>query len=195
MKLSHNNGGSKIPCYNPVKTGLEVRIMPFAEKLSKLRKDKRLTQEDLSKKVGVGISQMRRYEKGASSPTLEVIKNMAKTLGVSSDELIFDENEGVAPARILDRKLLEQFEMLAQMNPHDKDAVQTIIESMIIKSRLEEVMPPKSDTAWSKEMRKVVSEFRKGAEGYSEEEIDSIVDEAVSAVRAEKKHKRVKVGA
>ena len=169
--------------------------MPFAEKLSKLRKDKGITQEELAKKVGVGIAQMRRYEKGASSPTLEVIKNMAKTLGVSSDELIFDENEGVAPARILDRKLLEQFEMLAQMIPHDKDAGQTIIESMIIKSRLEEVMPPKSDTAWTKEMQKVVSEFRKGAEGYSEEDIDSIVDEAVAAVRAEKKHKRVKVGA
>lgn len=169
--------------------------MPFAEKLAKLRKDKGLTQEDLAKKVGVGIAQMRRYEKGSSSPTLEVIKNMARTLGVSSDELIFDENEGVAPARILDRKLLEQFEMLAQMNPHDKDAIQTIIESMIIKSRLEEVMPPKSDTTWTKEMRKVVSEFRKGAEGYSEEDIDSIVDEAVAAVRSEKKHKRVKVGA
>lgn len=169
--------------------------MPFAEKLAKLRKDKGLTQEDLSKKVGVGIAQMRRYEKGSSSPTLEVIKNMARTLGVSSDELIFDENEGVAPARILDRKLLEQFEMLAQMNPHDKDAIQTIIESMIIKSRLEEVMPPKSDITWTKEMQKVVSEFRKGAEGYSEEDIDSIVDEAVAAVRTERKHKRVKVGA
>jgi transcriptional regulator with XRE-family HTH domain len=195
IKRSHNNGSSKIPCYNPVKTGPEVRVMPFAEKLSKLRKDKGLTQEDLAKKVGVGIAQIRRYEKGASSPTLEVIKGMAKTLGVSADELIFDENEGVAPTRILDRKLLEQFELLSQMNPHDKDAVQTIIESMIIKSRLEEVMPPKSDTAWTKEMRKVVSEFRKGAQGYSEEEIDSIVDEAVAAVRAEKKHKRAKVGA
>jgi transcriptional regulator with XRE-family HTH domain len=169
--------------------------MPFAEKVAKLRKDKGLTQEDLAKKVGVGIAQMRRYEKNASSPTLEVIKNMAKTLGVSADELIFDENEGVAPARILDSKLLEQFELLSQMNPHDKDAVQTIIESMIIKNRLEEVMPTKSDTAWTKEMRKVVSEFRKGAEGYSEEEIENIVDEAVAAVRAEKKHKRVNVGA
>ncbi|MBI4823397.1 MAG: helix-turn-helix transcriptional regulator, partial [Nitrospirae bacterium] len=48
--------------------------MPFAEKLSKLRKDRGLTQEELAKKVGVGIAQMRRYEKGASSPTLEVIK-------------------------------------------------------------------------------------------------------------------------
>ncbi len=195
MNRSHNNGSSKIPCYNPVKTRLEVRVMPFAEKLSKLRKDKGLTQEDLAKKVGVGIAQMRRYEKGASSPTLEVIKNMAKTLGVSSDELIFDEKEGVATARILDKKLLEQFETISNLNPRDRDALVTIIESVIIKNKIQEVMPPMSDTVWTKEMQKVVSEFRKGAEGYSEEEIDSIVDEAVSAVRAEKKHKRVKVGA
>lgn len=166
--------------------------MPFAEKLAKLRKDKGLTQDELAKKIGVGIAQMRRYEKGGSSPTLEVIKNMAKTLGVSADELIFDENEGVAPAHILDRKLLEQFEMLSRMNPHDKEALQTIIDSMIIKSRLQEVM---SDTAWTKEMGKVVSEFRAGAEGYSEEEIDNIVDEAVAAVRAEKKQRRARVGA
>jgi transcriptional regulator with XRE-family HTH domain len=197
MKRSHNNGSSKIPCYNPVKTGLEVRVMPFAEKLSKLRKDKGLTQEDLAKKVGVGIAQMRRYEKGASSPTLEVIKAMSKTLGVSADELIFDENEGVAPSRILDRKLLEQFELISRLNPHDKDAVQTIIESVIIKNKLQEVMPPMSDTVWTKEMKKVVSEFRKGAEEYSGEEIESIVDEAVTAVRGaeNKRSKRVKVGA
>lgn len=44
-------------------------------------------------------------------------------------------------------------------------------------------------------MRKVISEFRKGAEGYSEKEIDDIVDEAVAAVRAEKKLKREKIGA
>jgi transcriptional regulator with XRE-family HTH domain len=169
--------------------------MPFAQKLSRLRKDKGLTQEELAKRVGVGIAQMRRYEKGASSPTLEVIKNMAKTLGVSSDELIFDKNEGVASARILDRKLLEQFEMLSRLNPHDKEAVMTILESVIVKNRIQEVLPPMSDTAWTREMRKVVAEFRKGAEGYSEEEIESIVDEAVSAVRTEEKHKRVKLGA
>jgi len=168
--------------------------MPFAKKLAKLRKEKGLTQEDLAKMIGVGIAQVRRYEKGASSPTLEVIKNMAKALAVSSDELIFDEHEGVAPARILDKKLLKQFEMLAEMNPHDKDAIQTVIESMIIKNRLEDVMHPQSDAAWTKEMGKVVSEFRKGAEGYTEEEIDSIVDEAVAAVRGEKKQKRARVG-
>jgi len=142
----------------------------------------------MAKKAGVGIAQLRRYEGGKSSPTLEVIKNIAKTLGVTTDELIFDEEEGVAFNKLVDRKLLEQFEIVTKMNPHDKDAIKTILESMILKSKLEDIMPSRSDTTWSKEMRKVVSELRKGAEGYTEEEIESIVDEAVMAVRAEQRH-------
>ena len=168
--------------------------MSFAKKLSKLRKEKGLTQQEMAKKVGVGIAQIRRYEKGTSSPTLKVIKNIAKTLGTSTDELIFDKNEGVAPAIILDRNLLIQFEIVSRMDSHDKDAVKTILESMIIKNRLEEVIPFKKDAVWSREMRKVVSELRKGSEEYSEEEIDSIVDDAVKAVREEKNRRREKVG-
>ncbi|MBE9573869.1 MAG: helix-turn-helix domain-containing protein [Proteobacteria bacterium] len=159
--------------------------MPFSERLSKLRNERGLTQQEMAKLIGVGIAQMRRYEKGKSSPTLDVIKNIARTLGVSADELIFDKDERVAAAKILDRRLLEQFELISRLSPHDKEAVKIILESMIIKSRLEEVMPSPRDDTWTKEMRQVVSELRKGAEGYSEEEINDIVDEAVKAVRAE----------
>jgi transcriptional regulator with XRE-family HTH domain len=133
--------------------------------------------------IGVGIAQMRRYEKGNSSPTLTVIKNIARTLGVSADELIFDEDERVAAARILDRKLLAQFEQISKLNPRDQEAVKTILDSMILKGRLEEVMPPRTDAAWSKQMRTVVGEFRQGAQGVVDDEIDSIIDEAVDAVR------------
>jgi len=157
--------------------------MPFAEKLSKLRNERGLTQQEMANLVGVGIAQVRRYEKGKSSPTLDVIKNIARTLGVSADELIFDEHERVAAAKIPDRKLLEQFELIAKLNPHDKDAIKTILDCVILKSRLEEVMPFRTDTAWVKQMRNVVEEFRKGAEDFSDDEIESIVDEAVNAVR------------
>jgi transcriptional regulator with XRE-family HTH domain len=170
--------------------------MSFGKKLAKLRKDKDLTQEDLAKRIGVGVAQVRRYEKGTSSPTLEIIKNIAKTLGVSTDELIFDENEGVAFVKILDKKLLKQFEIISNLKPHDKEAVKTILESVIIKCRLEEIMPStKKDETWSEEMREVVSELRRGAEEYSQEEIDSIVDEAVTAVREKNNRRRKKVGA
>jgi len=186
MKRSHINGISKNLCYSTSsKIKMEDHNMPFAEKLSKMRTDKGFTQQQMATMIGVGIAQVRRYEKGKSSPTLEVIKNIAKTLGVSADELLFDEGEGVAANRIMDKKLLEQFEMVAKLKPRDREAIMTIIESMIIKNRLEEVMPGHSDAKWTSQMRKVVSGFRKKAKEYTEQEIDSIVDDAVNAVRAE----------
>jgi len=186
MKRSHINGSSQNPCYNASsKLKLEDNGMPFAEKLSKMRTNRGFTQQQMAGMIGVGIAQIRRYEKGSSSPTLDVIKNIARTLGISADELLFDEGEGVAAKRIMDKKLLEQFEMVSQLKTRDREAIMTIIDSMIIKNRLEEVMPGHSDVAWSKEMRKVVSEFRNKAKDYSEDEINSIVDEAVQAVRAE----------
>ena len=165
---SHNNEKSEIP---------------FAEKLAKLRKDKGFTQQELAQRAGIGIAQIRRYEKGNSSPTLEVIKNIAKTLSVTADELIFDEGEGIVASKILDRELLEQFEQISMLTPQDKEALKTVIESMIIKSKLQQIIPSRTDAAWSKEMRSVVAEFRKGAKDYSDKEIENIVDEAVDAVR------------
>ncbi len=165
--------------------------MPFAEKLAKLRKNKGFTQQELAQRAGIGIAQMRRYEKGNSSPTLEVIKNIAKTLAVTTDELIFDEGEGIVPSKIQDKELLEQFEQISTLTPQDKEALtpqdkealKTIIESMIIKSKLQQIMPSRPDASWSRQMRSVVDEFRKGAEEYSDDEIESMVDEAVKAVR------------
>ena len=96
----------------------------------------------------------------------------------------------------MDKKLLEQFELISQLTPHDVDAIKTILESMIIKSRLEEVMPPaRKDATWTKKMRSAVDELRKGAEPYSEQEIESLVDEAVLFVRKDERRGREKVGA
>ena len=135
--------------------------MPFAEKLSRMRKEKGFTQQEMAKKAGVGIAQLRRYEGGTSSPTLEVIKNISRILGVTTDELIFDENEGVANNKIMDRQLLEQFEVVSAMRQHEKNAIKIILESMILKSRLEGIMPAQKDGSWTKEMKEVVSEENK----------------------------------
>ncbi len=196
MEQSHINGKSDNPCYNTSsKLNMEDNNMPFSKKLSKLRTARGLTQQQMAQMIGVGIAQMRRYEKGNSSPTLDVIKNIARTLAVSADELLFDEGEGVAANRIMDKKLLEQFEMVSRLNPHDQDTIMTVIDSMIIKNRIEEVMPSYSDAAWTREMRKVAAELRKGAKNYSDDDIDDIVDDAVKAVRAEDSRRGENVGA
>ncbi len=167
--------------------------MAFANKLTAIRKSRNLTQQELAEKVGIGISQMRRYEKGSSSPTLEVIKNLAITLGVSTDELIFDNNERVAASRILDKELLRQFETVSSLTSRDIEAVKTVLESIIIKNRIEEILPGQNgerERSWEKEMRDVQKKFRKKAVNYSEQEIEDIVNEAVTEVRMEEKSQK-----
>lgn len=159
--------------------------MAFAQRLSEIRKSRHLTQQELAEKVGVGISQMRRYEKGSSSPTLEVIKNLAVTLGVSTDELIFDNNERVAASRILDKELLRQFETVSSLTPSDIAAVKIVLESIIIKNRIEEILPSQNrEQSWEEEMRSVQKQFKKKAFRYSEQEIDEMINEAVTEVRS-----------
>ncbi len=55
--------------------------------------DRGLTQQALADRVGIHVSQVRRYEAGGSQPTLDVLRNLAVVLSVSSDALVFDEAE------------------------------------------------------------------------------------------------------
>jgi transcriptional regulator with XRE-family HTH domain len=163
--------------------------MSLGQNLAKFRKEKGLTQEDLVRLSGVAISQIRRYEKDRSSPSLDVITKLAKSLGVSIDEMVFDKATGVAASRIVDRELLEQFETVSSMDEDEKYVVKKMLEGVIVKHQVEKMMRPKVDKAWSERFREITDKLAHGAKGYSQEEIESVIDEAVEAVRG-KRHAR-----
>ena len=164
--------------------------MSFGRNLANFRKEKGLTQEDLVKRSGVAISQIRRYEADKSSPTLDVVKRLARALGVSLDELAFDKTTGVAASKLMDRELLEQFEMVSALEEDEKEAVKRILEGVIVKHQVEKMMKPKTERSWSQRFREITDKLAKGAKDYSQEEIDKVIDEAVASVRA-KGHARV----
>lgn len=159
--------------------------MSFGTNLVRIRKDKGLTQEDLVKKSGVAISQIRRYEADKTSPTLDVIMRLVKALGVSIDELAFDKIRGVAASKIIDRELLEQFEMISCLEEAEKNAVKKILEGVIVKNQVEKLMKPKVEKSWSQRFREITDRLAAGAKDYSQEELDNIIDQAVEEVRAE----------
>ena len=158
--------------------------MSFGKNLATFRKEKGLTQEDLVKRSGVAISQIRRYEADKSSPTLDVVTRLARALGVSLDELAFDKATGIAAAKLMDRELLEQFEMVSALDEEEREAVKKILEGVIVKHQVEKMMRPKADKSWSQRFREITDRLAKGATDYSQEEIDQVIDEAVKAVRA-----------
>ena len=102
--------------------------MDFSERLARLRKEKRLTQQELADKSGVSVIQIRRYEGGTAQPTMELIKKLTIALSVSADYLIFDEAE-----RGPDEELRLQFEAISQFPPEEKQTVKEVLEGLIRK--------------------------------------------------------------
>jgi transcriptional regulator with XRE-family HTH domain len=102
--------------------------MDFSERLAALRKDRGLTQQALAERVGVHVSQLRRYEAGGAQPTLDVVRRLAVALSVSADALVFDEDE-----RGPDDELRLHLEALQHLPDEDQAIVKTVIESMLLR--------------------------------------------------------------
>lgn len=120
--------------------------MDFPERLTTLRKARGLTQQALADKVAVTVLQIRRYESGASQPTLDVIRRLAIALSVSADVLVFDAEER-GPSNVL----RYQFEAVSQLLEEEQAVVKEVLDSLIIKyqtRRLDSMRPaPRSERA------------------------------------------------
>ena len=62
--------------------------MTLAESLKRIRKQYKLTQEDVAKLVGVSRSGYTYYETGTTVPSLEVLKKLSAIYRVSIDEIV-----------------------------------------------------------------------------------------------------------
>jgi transcriptional regulator with XRE-family HTH domain len=100
-----------------------------AETLLQIAKEEKgWSQAALAELIKVPAIQIKRYEAGRAQPPLDVIRNLAKVLQVSADELIFGEDER-APSD--DLKL--QFEAVSRFPEEEKRIVKALLEGMILK--------------------------------------------------------------
>lgn len=117
----------------------ERALMAFRDTFIRLRKERGWTQQNLSERIGISVGQVKKYEKGDSSPTLTILGKIAVVFGVSADTLVFEAGHGVAGSK-LDPELLARFEKVAQLPERERDAVFVLIDSVIAKQRLREVI-------------------------------------------------------
>jgi transcriptional regulator with XRE-family HTH domain len=100
----------------------------FPERLATVRKERALTQQALADRVGIHVVQLRRYESGASQPTLDVIRNLAVALSVSADLLLFGKDE-----RGPDNDLRFQFEAVSKFDAEDKKTARALLDGLILR--------------------------------------------------------------
>ena len=68
-------------------------MIPFGQILQRLRSEKRWSQSKLAEKLGLSAFQVANYEMGRRLPSLQILIDMARILGVSTDYLLGVENE------------------------------------------------------------------------------------------------------
>ena len=102
--------------------------MSFPKRFIQLRKEHKLTQQEMADQVGMHITQVKRYEAGQSQPSVEILKRIATAFHVTADWLIFEEGE-----RDLPNSLQLKFEAVTQMSDEDQRTIQSLIDGMILK--------------------------------------------------------------
>ncbi|MBD2826781.1 helix-turn-helix transcriptional regulator [Xenorhabdus sp. 5] len=102
--------------------------MSFSARFLQLRKQHSLTQPQMADRVGIHLTQVRRYESGEAQPSLDILKRIAVTFNVSADWLIFEEEE-----REPQDELKLKFEAVKQMDEEEQRSVTAVLDALILK--------------------------------------------------------------
>ncbi|WP_245254556.1 helix-turn-helix domain-containing protein [Paraburkholderia sp. LEh10] len=102
--------------------------MSFSARLIALRKDRGLTEQGLADAVGIHVQQIKRYEAGSAEPSADVLRKLARTFAVSTDQLLFEEGE-----RAPSGDLALQFEAVRQLSDEERAVIREVMDSLIIK--------------------------------------------------------------
>ncbi len=161
--------------------------MSLGEKIKQLRQEKGYSQTFLEKRSGVNSKLLSKYENGRIIPTADTLRKIAEGLDISADYLIFDNVPKDGRCQLNDLELFERFKEVERMDSENRKMIVNLIDAVIIKTKVQQAIKPASELPWEERMRQTLARLRKRAQGYSEQEIMQIVDEAVEAVRLEEK--------
>ena len=101
--------------------------MTLGQKITQLRKEKKLSQVDVAKAVGVSRDAISKYERDDIIPSVENAKKIAQTLGVSLDYLVSQDDN----VEVVDTDMLNRMKEIQRLGNEDKNTVTKIIDAFI----------------------------------------------------------------
>jgi transcriptional regulator with XRE-family HTH domain len=115
-----------------------IQSSDFGEKLKKIRRDKGLTQVQLSQISGISSRMIAHYETYVKMPPVNKVKKIAEALGVSADELIGiskKSKEQVKKEKISYR-IMKRVKIIEKLPVRDQKAIFHFINSLVAKNKL-----------------------------------------------------------
>ena len=125
--------------------------MTIGSNIKQIRKEKKLTQSDLAKKINKGLRTVQKYESDDINIPIDVLKDIAKTLDIELIDLIIDDNNSVylevlklLGSDVLQKQLGYSFNELAS---NENNLIRMILNIMnSIKNDLRFIMKSKTTT-------------------------------------------------
>ena len=109
----------------------------IGNRISKYRKEKSLTQEELAAKLGVSSQAVSKWENDASCPDISLLAQLCKNLGISTDELLTGNNNEVKLVPVEQRKSLDELTLRVKVNSAQGDKVRVNLPMSLVKVCLE----------------------------------------------------------
>lgn len=146
--------------------------MTIGKRIAQLRKEKGLTQEELSQMMEVSAQAVSKWENDQTCPDIASLPKLAKILGVTVDELLSGKEENVPVARVLEpeaRKELKDMMLRIVVDETYGDHVKVNIPMALVQVALEMGMelPQLSGNSALKnlDLAQLVNMVRQGAIG------------------------------
>ncbi len=99
---------------------------PLGKKLLNLRKEYKMTQDDVAKILGMSRTSFSKYENGIANPPLQVLRKIAAIYNVGLEYLIFDENTLIRlndPQNEDDENAEVPFSKITELKPIEKEII------------------------------------------------------------------------
>ena len=109
----------------------------IGNRISKYRKEKGLTQEELAAKLGVSSQAVSKWENDASCPDISLLPQLCRTLGITTDELLTGNNNEVKLVPVEQRKSLDELTLRIRVNSAQGDKVRVNLPMSLVKICLE----------------------------------------------------------
>jgi transcriptional regulator with XRE-family HTH domain len=100
-------------------------MISISEHITRLRKDKKWSQDDLAKEIGSSRVMIGKYERGDNMPSIEVIVKLAKSFDVSIDYLVGNTD------LVMDSKIVNRIQNIQQLDSHNKEHLFALMDAFL----------------------------------------------------------------
>lgn len=142
----------------------------IGSRISKYRKDKGMTQEELASGLGVSSQAVSKWENDISCPDISLLPQLCKALGITSDELLTGRSNEVKLLPVSERRSLDELTLRVYVNSADGDKVKVNVPMSLVKVCMElgvDVAPNVGgkETMKNLDFEKIISMVERGAIG------------------------------